>query len=186
MRHAHTKVDVSTPVSQWVLSEKGQEQALALANEPRFQDADVIIVSGEQKSYLTMKPLADKLGKTMKSYDILSELDRDKGGVMKPEAYEAAEKKALTNLEVAYKNEQGTWETAKSALERFSSGIEEINQENEGKKILVCGHGYTINMYFAQLLGKLDKVYERVKKNNFCDFGVIKNGKVVEDICKVE
>jgi len=33
------------------------------------------------------------------------------------------------------------------------------------------GHGITINLYFAKLLGKLDTMMERMERNGFCDWG---------------
>lgn len=60
--------------------------------------------------------------------------------------------------------------------------IEEIDKHYENKKILIVSHGFTINLYFAKLLGILDKVYERFLTNNYADWGIVKNKKVIKDI----
>jgi hypothetical protein len=37
-------------------------------------------------------------------------------------------------------------------------------------------------MYFAQLFGVLDQVYNRLNTNTFSNWGVVKNKKVIKDI----
>lgn len=178
LRHGKTKVDKDVPISQWILSDVGIQQAQAIAQNDYFQDVDVVIVSGEGKAFETAKPLAEKLGKQIMQMPELSELDRDKGGFMDSETYEKTVQKCLSNPDISVSN----WETASHALERFSKKIEDINRRFEDKKILIVGHGYTINMYFAKLLGEMDKVYERLAQNDFCDWGVIRDDKVIKDL----
>lgn len=180
LRHGETKVDKNTPVSKWILSEKGVEQAKRLVSEGSFDDIDIIFSSAEEKAYQTAKPVAEKLKKTITRLPEINELDRDKGKFMEPEEYEKTIKQCLENPEESFNN----WETANHALERFSRKISDLDKEYENKKILVVGHGFTINMYFSKLLGVLDKVYDRLSSNNFADWGVIKNQKVVKDIAK--
>ncbi|MFA6080518.1 MAG: histidine phosphatase family protein [Candidatus Gracilibacteria bacterium] len=184
IRHGKTQVDNTKPISEWVLSSKGEEQSQNLLNESRFYDTDIIIASGETKSYQTIKPLADKLNKEIICYDEISELDRDTGGFMQFDEYENAVKECLMNLDTPYQTPQGKWESASHALERFSRKIKEIDTQYEGKNIIVCGHGFTINLYFSQLLGQLDQVYERTQKNDFCDWGIIKNYTVIKDVVR--
>lgn len=180
MRHGETKVDKNTPVSKWVLSEKGKDQADKRTEEGSFDEVDIIISSAEEKAYQTAKPTAEKLKKAITRLLELNELDRDKGNFMAPEDYEETIKRCLENPDESFNN----WETANHALERFSEKIVEIDKEYESKKILIVGHGFTINMYFARLLGALDKVYNRLGTNSFADWGVVKNQKVVKDIAK--
>lgn len=178
LRHGATKKDSAVPISKWSLSEKGEEQARKLAEEDVFDEVDIIISSTEEKAYQTAKPIADKLRKEIIQYKEISELNRDMGGFMGPEDYEEAVKYALENLDKSLHN----WETAESALERFSKKIEEIDNDYEDKKILVVGHGFTINLYFAKLLNKLNEVYERFNTNDYADWGIIKNNQVIKDI----
>lgn len=63
IRHAKTKVDKSIPIEEWVLTEEGEKQSKDLAESNKFNDINVLISSNEDKSYLTIKPLADRLGK---------------------------------------------------------------------------------------------------------------------------
>ncbi len=97
---------------------------------------------------------------------------------METNEYEQTEKYCLENLDKSIYD----WETAAHALERFIKKIEEIDKEYEDKKILIVGHAFTINLYFAKFLEVLDDVYRRFNKNDFADWGIIKNQKVVKDI----
>lgn len=178
LRHGETKKDMDVPISQWKLSEKGEEQARKLAQENIFNGVDIVVASAEEKAYQTAKPIADKLGKEIIQLKEISELNRDKGGYIEAEKYEETIKLCLKELNSSSHN----WETANHALERFSNKIEEIDKEYENKNILVVGHGFTINLYFAKLLNVLNKVYERFNTNNYGDWGIVRANKVIKDI----
>lgn len=179
LRHGKTKVDREISISEWELSPEGEEQAKRLADEGIFSEIDVVISSTETKAYQTAKPIADRVGKEIIQIKELSELDRDTGKFMQAEEYEKAVKNCLEHPDQSVNN----WETVSHALQRFSKKIDELDKEYENKKILVVGHGFTINAYFAKLLGT-SNVYERLSTNNFADWGVIKNHKVIKDISK--
>ena len=178
LRHGETEKDLNVLISQWKLSEKGEEQARKLADENTFSEVDIVIASTEEKAYQTAKPIADKLKREIIRIEEISELNRDKGGFMGAENYEKTLKYCLENLDKSLHN----WETAEHALERFSKKIEQIDKEYENKKILVVGHGFIINLYFAKLLNALSIVHERFNTNEYADWGVIKNGQVIKDI----
>lgn len=180
LRHGQTKRDGSVPISKWVLSDEGEKQAKRLAQADVFNDVEVIISSTEEKAYRTAKPIADKLGLDIIQVEEIAELNRDKGRFMKPEEYEKTIKQCLENLDESFNN----WESAAHALERFEKKIRDLDRAYENKKILVVGHGFTINLYFAKLLGILKKTYERLGTNGFADWGIIKNQSVIKDISK--
>ncbi|OGD78435.1 hypothetical protein A2615_03120 [Candidatus Curtissbacteria bacterium RIFOXYD1_FULL_41_36] len=180
LRHGQTKRDSGVPISKWTLSDKGEEQAKKLAQEGVFDDVDIIVSSTEEKAYRTAQPIADKLGLDIVQAEEISELNRDKGGFMEPYKYEESVKACLENLD----NSVDSWETAAHALNRFSAKIDELDRNYEAKKILVVGHGFTINLYFAKLLGVLDEVYKRFSTNSYADWGVVKNDAVLKDIAK--
>jgi|SRR3989344_1188212 len=180
LRHGQTKRDSGVPISKWTLSDKGEEQAKKLAQEGVFKDADLVFSSTEDKAYKTALPTAESLGEEVTRLEEIVELNRDHGVFMQADQYEKTIKQCLENPNQSFNN----WETANHALERFSSKIAVLDEEYENKKILVVGHGFTINMYFAKLLGVLDKVYERLSMNNFADWGTVRNQKVLKDIAK--
>ena len=178
LRHGETTKDKSIPISRWKLSDKGIEQASELADEQTFQNIDVVFASTEEKAFQSAKPIADSIGKEILQVSELSELKRDKGGFMKAEDYEKTLRFCLENLTQSLHN----WETADHALKRFLKKIEEIDSQYESKNILIVGHSFTINLYFAQLLNKFDNVYQRFNQNNYTDWGIVRNKKVVKDI----
>lgn len=180
LRHGETKVDGNVPVSRWVLTEKGENQAKQRAEEGIFDEVELIFSSAEEKAYQTAKPIAEKLKKPIERVEELNELDRDKGAFMEADDYEKAVEECLKNPSEPINN----WETASNALERFAKKIDELDRKYENKIILIVGHGFTINSYFAKLTDALDRVYERLATNDFADWGIIKNHKVVRDIAK--
>lgn len=180
LRHGTTKVDRNTPVSEWVLSEQGESQANKVANEKIFADIDLLLSSTEEKAYKTILPLAQKLGKKVTKLKDLCELDRDTGDFLEPDVYEKTIQLCLENPDESFNN----WETANHALERFAKQISKLNSNYVDKKIMIAGHGFTINMYFAKLLNSLDEVYERMNRNDFADWGIVRNQAVIQDISK--
>ena len=180
LRHAKTKVDRNLLISEWKLTEDGKTNAQVLADSGVFDEITKIYASTEKKAIDTALPVANRLKLEIETVADLRELDRDKGGVFEPELYEKV-------VHDAYQNQSESthdWETADHARERFNLAVEKIDQENEGKKILIVGHGGTINMYFAEALGLLDKVNERLPLNDFCHWGIIENGRVIRDLGK--
>ncbi len=178
LRHGETKVDRDVPISKWVLSERGEAQAKQLAQEGVFKDVDLIFSSTEKKAYQTALPIAESLGKEVAKLEEIVELDRDKGNFMEAEEYEKTIEECLKHQSESVNK----WETAVHALDRFLDKIDELDRKYDNKKILVVGHGFTINLYFAKLLGVLDKVYERLETNDFADWGIVKNQLVMKDI----
>ena len=171
LRHGETKKDSNIPISKWLLSDKGEQQSRKVAQEDVFKNIDIIFSSTEKKAYQTAKPIADKLRKEIIQLEEIGELNRDKGGFMEPQEYEESVKYCFENLDKSMNN----WETAVHALDRFSRKIEELNKQYENKKILIVGHGFTINLYFARLLNNLDQIYKRFYTNDYIDWGAIRN-----------
>jgi len=184
LRHGKTKVDKDIPISEWDLTEEGEKQAHDIAEVSFFQDVDVFIISTEKKAQQTILPLLDRLRKAGKKFEVvysdeIAELDRNKGDFMDHATYEATAQEALSNPEL--QANEGKWESAAHARERFTTKVGMVDMENQGKKIMFVGHGYTMNMYFGDLRREKD-VYGRLKKNNFGDWGVVRNGKVISDL----
>lgn len=178
LRHAETQIDKATPISKWGLTEKGITTANKLAKQKMFDHVDVVITSEEQKASNTAKPITHRIQKTIIQCKELNELDRDKGKVMEKNEYEKTVEYALTHP----KESKHGWEPASNALQRFEKKVAQIDAAYENKTILIVGHAYTINLYFAKLQNKLDRVHERLQTNTFCSWGIIKNQKVIKDI----
>jgi broad specificity phosphatase PhoE len=178
LRHAEPRVKRKSPVHEWDLSTKGRRQAEETALSGFFDNIDIVISSYEKKASRTAKPIADKLGKDIVRKKELNELDRSRGGFLKAEEYNEAIRFALTNLDDSLHG----WETALHTLCRFSRVIEEIDSEEEDRRILIVSHGCVLSLYFANLLNRLDDVYERWRRIRFCDWGIVENRQVQKDI----
>lgn len=173
------------PISEWLLTDKGQKQAEDAAKIAELQDVDLIVISTEKKAWDTVQPLIEHLKKAGKKFEVvqsehIAELNRDAGGHMESDVYEQAAKEAITNRDVSVHN----WEKANDALARFTKGVGMIDAEYSNKKILFIGHGYTFGMYFAQQEGTLDKrkLYERIHEVPYGGWGMIKDGKVLRSL----
>ena len=181
LRHAETKVDENSVISKWFLTEKGKKEAITLLNSEFFDDIDLIITSDEEKAYQTAYPLSKRLHQEIIRDKNLNEIIRDNGVFLKnKEEYTKILKLCVGNRNQSYNN----WEPANHALTRFSKRIQEINSQYSNKKIMIVAHGVVINLYFAEILGKLEDVFERWSTNTFCDYGIIQNNNVIKDIAK--
>lgn len=192
LRHGATQltrdqndVEKILPISAWTLSDDGEKQAERAAENPAFQDVNVIVISTEEKAYQTALPLIERLQKAGKKFELIRsheirELNRDEGGYLDKKEYDEAAEQAITNRDISVNN----WETASHALERFTSEIGRVDIENDNKKIMFIGHGYTFGMYFAQQQNKLDdkRLYERIHKVPFCEWGMMKDGKILRSL----
>ncbi|KKM81833.1 hypothetical protein LCGC14_1325820 [marine sediment metagenome] len=178
LRHAETKVERTIKNSEWELTENGKKEASNLLNLEVITDIDIIITSDEDKAYHTALPLAEKLQKEIMRDKDLNEIMRDKGKFLGKEDYLKTIKLCMENRDKSFNN----WEAAGNALERFSKKIEEIDNKYSNKKILTVAHGVVINLYFAKMIDRLNNVYDRAMSNTFCDYGIIKDGKIIKDI----
>jgi broad specificity phosphatase PhoE len=182
LRHAETKIDEKLQNSEWLLTEKGEVDALNVAKSNDFDDIDIIIASTEEKAFKTIYPLAEKLKKKILREAELNEIMRDDGKFLETKDYISTMKKCLVNRDQSFNN----WETANNALARFSKKIKDIDYNYNNKKILIVSHGTVVNLYFAKLLGELVNVFNRAQTNTFCDYGIVQNMKVIKDIAKLK
>ena len=75
------------------------------------------------------------------------------------------------------------WESAHNALTRFQKIIEEIDMKYSDKRILIVSHGIVLTLYFVKLLEiPSNEFFSRWKSLLFCDWGVVKEGKVIKDM----
>ena len=178
LRHAHTQKDPLINVAKWGLLEDGKQQARKVSEMPIMNSVDVIYVSEEQKTFLTVEPLAKKLNKKPQALQFFNEVKRGDKFLTKEE-FESEKVKQLTNL--SYAAFDG--ETGIEALARFKIGIDFVVGENKNKTILIVTHGTILNIYFADLLNAYNELPNRWDRTVFCAVGVVENGKVVQDIC---
>ncbi len=178
IRHAETKKDWNTIITDWDLTDSGKQEAEKLADNRELQDADIIISSIENKAFLTIRPLAQKLGKEIIQVNDLRELERGGGEGIPTEKYKQMKKALFEDFD---HNDFG-WETPNHALSRFKKAVSDIDKKYNNNKIIIATHGTVLALYFASLLGKLDDIMSRWKSLGFCQIGIVKNGEVVKDI----
>ena len=178
IRHAKTLVDKSVPIEQWILTKEGEQQAQSLAQQTVFDDVDILISSEEQKSSLTLVPLAKKLKKEIIKNKELGEIARPHSEKLTLTEYEEMKVKVFKNLNfTAYE-----WETANQALARFKKAIKKIDSSYEHKTIVICTHGTVMTLYFADLQNKLNDLFSRWHGLEFGAYGIVKDNYVAKEI----
>ncbi len=177
LRHADTQKDPELHATLWDLSESGKSEAEQVKDIDVMNSVDVIYVSEERKTTLTVQPLADKLGKTSTPIAAFNEVARGEKFLSKEE-FEQEKNKQLEDLEyTAFNGESGV-----TALARFKAGVKEVTELNPGKTVLIVTHGTVLNIYFAELLGANSSLPDRWSKTGFCAYGIVEDGEVVKDI----
>ncbi len=177
LRHAETEKDSQTHPSLWILSEAGQKQAEDFSRLDICKEIDSIYISNEKKALLTAEPVCRKTGKNPIAMSFFNEVQRGDKFFSKEE-FEEEKKKQLLDLDYqAFGGESGH-----EALLRFTEGIEKIMANSPDKTVLIVTHGTILNIYFADLLGQSDILYERWQQTPFCAFGVLEGGKIIQDI----
>ena len=177
LRHAYPLKDPNVNAALWGLSEIGKKQAESVATLPDMNSVDVIYVSEEKKTTLTVLPLAQKIKKDFQPLAFFNEVKRGDKFLTKEE-FEAEKIKQLENL--SYRAFDG--ESGNAALSRFKQGINYIFKKNPDKTILVVTHGTILNIYFADLLNAYNELPQRWKKTVFCAYGIVEDGKILKDI----
>ena len=175
LRHAETKPYQNVPVEKWVLSEIGLVQCQQLLKIDDYKDLDAVYTSTEPKAILTVTPLAKHLGKEIIQLEGLCELFRG-GEFLTNMEYLEGVRHTLSYPERKWRD----WETGLDALNRFQAALKLI--ESRMPKILIVSHGLVLSLYFAKLLGRDHQSFQRWKRLQFCDWGVVSNGTVIKDI----
>jgi broad specificity phosphatase PhoE len=178
IRHARTKVDKTVPVERWVLTEDGAEASRKLAESGIFDYVDVLISSNEEKAFLTIKPLADRLGKPIRRVEALGEIKRPNSEQLSLQEYEEMKTRMFKDLDWTDRG----WETANHALGRFKAAVDAINKEYESKTLLISAHGTVLTLYFASLQGRMGELFQRWEGLGFGSYGIVEDGKVTKDI----
>ena len=178
LRHAKTSVDKSIPIEDWTLTDEGFKHSKETAETGDFDKVDLIFTSSERKSVETAKPIAERIKKEIVQLSELGEIKRPNSEKITLEEYKELKRKIFEDFDYS---EQG-WETVNQALNRFSDAVEEIDTKYENKTILIVAHGTVMSLFFAKLQNKLDELLSRWNKLGFCDWGIVKDGKVVKDI----
>ncbi|NHJ48460.1 MAG: histidine phosphatase family protein [Asgard group archaeon] len=178
LKHAKTRINSKIPVSEWKLDSSGLTKLHGLLKNTDFSNIDIVIASSEYKAKKTAEIFSRKFGLEIQSYRELKELNRDQGDFLATKSYNDLVKTAMKKTKKSANN----WETADSALSRFSKCIESINEDNNDKCILIVSHGIVINLFLASIRKKRKNIYDYWKSMDFCDYAIIKNSRIIKDI----
>lgn len=143
--HAHTQVVPMQNAATWQLSPTGVRQAEALAELPCWASIDLIIVSSERKTVLTVAPL---LARHRLPVVVDSRLDE----VQRPGWVEAYAEHVQAFF-AAPEQSVGGWESAEDALRRFLAGVTFHMASGSGEPVALVSHGLVLSLFRAHLLG---------------------------------
>jgi broad specificity phosphatase PhoE len=144
--HAHTQADPATDAAHWCLSAQGERQAALLVLQPFWTQVDRIVLSSEPKTRLTVAPL-------LVDRPLPVTVDARFDELLRPgwvEEYERRVAQALANPA----RPAGDWEPANHGLHRFLAGVADLCTQWPGQTLALVGHGLTLSLYRAHLLGQ--------------------------------
>jgi len=159
--HAHTQQKKEADATRWELSETGKAQAVALARLPFWGEVDRVVVSSEAKTRLTVVPVLAARRLPLTVDPRLDELGRGSGWV---EDYAARVAEVFAHTERSI----GGWESAAAALTRFLGSIHALRDAFPQETIVLVGHGLTLSLFRAHLLGQEQVNFADWQRLSFC------------------
>jgi broad specificity phosphatase PhoE len=139
--HAHTEQVRDVAVDSWTLSQRGAEQASKLAVAPFWASVTQIVVSAEQKTYLTVAEIGKLHSLPIWVDSRFDELRR--AGWTENYAEQVKAVFADPTRSVA------GWETAESVRQRALSGLADLQKRFEGETLALVGHGLCLSILRA-------------------------------------
>lgn len=163
--HAHTQAERSTGSAHWRLSMQGERQAEILAQQSFWAQVNRIILSSEPKTHLTVAPLLALRPLPVTVDARFDELIRP-GWV---EQYDEQVAQAFANPE----EPAGDWEPARAALDRILAGVADFCTRFAGQTLALVGHGLTLSLYRAHLLGQSHVVMDDWRRLSFAAVALV-------------
>lgn len=172
--HAHTRQIPDTDARGWSLDHVGQQQAVALAQQPFWERVERILLSNEHKTRLTIEPLLQARALPVHEDDRFDELHRT------PEwTYNYAARVAAVfrwpEASIA------GWEPAVQALARFQEGVAAWTARYPNGTFALVGHGLTFSLYRAHLLGLPRVALPEWHELAFAAVALVIDGRLIED-----
>jgi broad specificity phosphatase PhoE len=155
IRHASPQIQPGVPSREWQLSERGIEEAHALAKLAPTWELEAIYTSSEPKAQTTGLIIADALGLFVRVVDGFDEL-RMPAWIGNADAFNEAVRALLeeaTDAQRADDPVRGA-EPAKQAAARFADGVELVAQGEFPAAIV--SHGRVLTAWLTQAIGLED------------------------------
>ena len=178
LRHAETKVNLSTPAREWPITKDGVLLVKELVASEKISEIDGIVHSSEGKAKQTAEVFAEGLDVQMYQLSGLDELARNHEGKLNDEEYRERVHRTLSDQE---KSAPG-WESAASALKRFEDAVRKVDIMFHRKNVLIVTHGIVLTLYFCKLKNFQSIAYERWKQLKFLAWGLVRDGRALVDI----
>lgn len=148
--HPDVVIDPNQSIDEWALSQKGLDRAKDLMTETFWKDISVIYTSTEPKAKTVAEIAARKFNIPIFEKKCLVEIDRSSTGFM---PYNEFMETVMSFFKNPDKSCRG-WETARAAMKRVSSCVEDMMQKSREKNVVLVGHGAA----FALLLSYIKSV----------------------------
>lgn len=169
IRHPHTQVNLSLPVTCWGLSDTGRAQTNALLRAPFWLHISTIYCSREEKAILPAKEAALHHNLTVIPRSGLGEVNRSTYTAPDQAAYEVAVQAFFTHPEES----PCGWETAADALARFRSTLAQILAAHpDDESLAIVSHGLVLALFMAHLAGE-NPTIQRWKAMDFCTVAAV-------------
>jgi broad specificity phosphatase PhoE len=163
LRHAETVKDPNIDSKNWVLTEDALEKIDKYISGGKFAGITRIISSTENKAVATGKPIAEFLNLPIEQMEEIVEVKREKKFLTDEEFL--VQKQG--ELEQRDQKINGV-ESANEAIARFSRGIDKLEKEHTGEKILIITHGTIMTLYLAHVKNNFENIFEEWNNLEFC------------------
>lgn len=164
LRHAETLKDPNKPAPEWDLTPNSLEKINEYISEGKFSNITKIFSSTEPKAIATGKPISEFLNLPITEMEEFVEVKREKK-FLTDEEFLDQKKRELTNLD---KVENGA-ESAYTALARFESGIQKLEEKYFDESILIITHGTIMSLYLAKQENNLQNIFGIWHNLKFCE-----------------
>jgi broad specificity phosphatase PhoE len=151
IRHARVRI-VKDRADLWPLSEAGQSEANALAQQSFWREVAIIFSSPEPKALQTAKPAACRWSIPLEAANCLHEVRRPH---LIPD-YENTIARFFSNPDSSIEG----LEPATKASERITRCIKRLSGKHPGKTLAIVSHGLVCALFLARLENRWPTVEE--------------------------
>lgn len=162
--HPEVLVDPNVSITEWRLSDKGQERAEKFALSPAFSGVTKFWSSYERKARDTAEILAKPHRIVVQLTEDLGENDRSATGFLPPQQFEAAADAFFAAPTESFRG----WETAKAAQARIVRALQScLDAHGKGDFALVT-HGAVGTLLWCHLANKpIDRRFDQPGQGHF-------------------
>lgn len=162
--HAHTVQDPSVAADAWRLSTRGVQEAAQLADAPFWEGVSRIVLSSEQKTWLTVEAVANARKLPVWIDCRFDELRRTGWS----ENYAAQVAAAFEEPEKS----SGGWEPVARLRVRALEGLRDLQRRFTHENVALVGHGICLSVLRAFFLGCRSLDYRAWQRLTFASVAV--------------